>query len=122
MKNKITLQITLSITLNINLHDIVSPKEVVEQSIEQLETEGQLKHFVRDKAKFLIRLYNIDEHGNDMVLYFAGHEPNINNNRKAIETWVMTQLTLEGINVDEVDKEFTTLLSSIDPTVELCEF
>ena len=112
----------MQITLNINPQEMVSSEEVFEQSIEQQETKNQLKHFVRDKTKYLIGLYNINELENNMVLYFAGHEPNIKNNRKAVESWLMTQLTLEGTNADELDNKFRILLSRIDPTVELCEF
>lgn len=106
--------------LIIRSNEINTPQAPIELLIQKVGDENREKRFVNNKVKYLLSLYNINEHDNNLVYYFTEGEPNIKNNKEAIASWVKAELA--GGDIEVLSMRFKNLLSRIDPTVDLSEF
>lgn len=107
-------------SLNLRSNEGNLPQAPIELLIQNVSADKRKKHLVNNKVRALLTLFNINEHDNSLVVYLAGNEPNIKNNKAAIDSWVKSELG-EG-DVETLNIRFKNLLSRIDPTVDLSEF
>jgi hypothetical protein len=107
-------------SLNLRLNEGNHPQAHIELLIQNVSSDKRKKHLVNIKVRALLTLFYINEHDNCLVFYLAGNEPNIKNNKEAIEHWVKAELIER--NIDELSMRFKRLLSRIDPTIDLSEF
>lgn len=107
-------------TSNPRLNNVNPPHDSTEQLIQKVVDEKRSKQLVNAKAMALLSSYNISDHDNCLVFYLTENEPNIKNNKEAIEHWVKAELIER--NIDELSMRFKLLLSCIDPTIDLSEF
>lgn len=106
-------------SLNLRLNEGNPPQAPIELLIQNVSADKRKKCLVNLKARALLTLFYINEHDNCLVFYLAGNEPNIQNNKEAIEHWVKAQLVESSI--DELNMRFKSLLSRIDSSVNLSE-
>lgn len=116
---------------NIKVDDANSPQTSIGEILRSAMEEKRRKQFVNSQVNALLSLYRIDGHDNclvpyfisNLVSYFVTNEPTIKNNKQAIEAWVISELDERGeCDIEVLNNRFKTLLSCIDPTVDLFNY
>ena len=110
----------INTSLNLRLNEGNSPQTPIELLIQNVSVDKRKKRLVNIKVRALLTLFYINEHDNCLVFYLTGNEPNIKNNKEAIESWVKAELA--GGDVETLNTRFKNLLSRIDPCVDFSEF